>query len=122
MIMDQQKLIESVNVLIGLRNVCKQAIAANEQVIEVPAVAATDKNPGKPASKRSTGQLPNASNNLFVAATNLIGHLKNIGGSQDDIAALEKALNSPLPPAQPPVAANASKAPAPATPSGAAVK
>jgi hypothetical protein len=96
MIMDSKNIVGLVSQLIDVRNTCRRAIAGNEQVIEVPAVPPSDANPGKPASKKATGQLPNANNNLFVAATNLIGHLRNIGGTDVDVQALEKALNAPL--------------------------
>jgi hypothetical protein len=112
MIMDSAKIAEAVNTLIGVRNTCRQAIAANEQVIPVPAVPATEGNPGKPASQRSTGQLPNANNNLFVAVNNLIGHLRNIAPNAD-VSALVKALNAPLVPDPKPAPAK------PATPAAA---
>jgi hypothetical protein len=122
MILDSQKIIEIANTIIGVRNQVRAAIAAREQIITVPAVAASDINPGKPASEKATGHLPNANNNLFVVVTNLVGHLKNIGGTDADVSAIEKALNAPLSPAPAATKTAASQAPAATTPASAAVK
>jgi hypothetical protein len=121
--MDSKAIAGLVNQLIAGRNLCKQAIVANEQIITVPAVpataaaGATPGNPGKPESKRSTGQLANAANNFFVTATNLIGHLKNIApDAADNIAALEKALNAPVPPVKAPTPNATASTPVTGTP------
>lgn len=129
MLLDQKTIVGLVSQLIDVRNQVRSAIAAREQIIEVPAVpataanGATPANPGKPAWQKATGQLPNANNNLFVAAGNLLDHLKNIGGADEDIAKLRAALNAPLKSPQSTVPSPQSGTTATATaPASAAVK
>ncbi|HEV2329249.1 MAG TPA: hypothetical protein VGY56_10715 [Verrucomicrobiae bacterium] len=119
MLLDKDKIVGLVKNIIDVRNMCRQAIAATDQIVTILAVPASEGNPGKPEQKKVTGQLPNANQFLFASANALLGHLRNIGGTPDDIAPLEKLLNAPLAPVPAKAPATASQAQA-TSPSAAA--
>lgn len=95
MLLQAQALMELVQAAVNIRNQCKLAVAAKDNLIPMPATAATASAPARPAWTKPTGQLMNAANNAFVVANNLIGQMRLIGADDALVKQAEALLNAP---------------------------